>query len=191
MDDLRKKIAVTKLAAARAQLRTAIRLWFQGADPISIHTLAYAAYEIIHVLSKKQDQYRRGLIFDTDIIKDEHQRDWNDKMIKKGANFFKHAKKENADDSLEFMPSLTLLFIMGAASGLRLMKEKPGVEELTMFYWFCFHEPDWIKPSFRKRLEDALSIEDIAHFKTVEKAVFLKAFDLAMKNSDSSRVAWN
>ena len=179
MDDLREKIVVTKLDVGRRQLRTAIRLWFQDADPVPVHTLAYAAYEIIHVLSKKHDKYRRTLIFDADMIKDEHRQEWNDKM-KKGANFFKHAKND-AEDSLEFMPSLTMLFIMGAASGLRLMKEAPGPEELTMFYWLCFHHPDWIKPDFRKRLENDLSAEDLAHLRTVKKPDFLKVFDMGLK----------
>src|SRR3954451_16671445 len=111
-DDLTKKIAVTKLDAARRQLRTAVRLWFQDADPVPIHTLAFAAYEIIHVLSKKHDKYRRTLIFDADMIKDEYRPDWNNK-IKEGANFFKHAKNDS-DGSLEFMPSLTLLFLMAS-----------------------------------------------------------------------------
>ena len=38
-ETLRATIVVTKLDAARRQLRTAIRLWFQEADPVSIHTL--------------------------------------------------------------------------------------------------------------------------------------------------------
>jgi hypothetical protein len=43
---------VKKLDAARHQLRTAIELWFCDGDPISIPTLAFASYEIIHVASK-------------------------------------------------------------------------------------------------------------------------------------------
>lgn len=189
MDDLKKKIVVTKLSAARGQLKTAIRLWFEDANPVSIHTLAYAAYEIIHVLSKKHDPYRRTLIFDTDHFKEEHLPDWNAK-IKESANFFKHAKKDKVD-KIKFMPSLTLLFIMGAASGLILMKEKPCAEELTIFYWLCFHHPNWIKPNFRKRLEDSLSVEDISHIKTVKKAEFLKAFDMALKNTNPNRIIFD
>lgn len=179
MNDLGEKIVVTKLEVARRQLRTAIRLWFQDADPVSVHTLAYAAYEIIHVLSEKRDKYRPTLIFDADMIKDEYVGDWNAK-IRKSANFFKHANKD-PDASLEFMPSLTLLFIMGAASGLRLMEEKPGREELTMFYWLCFHHPDWIKPDMRQLLEDRLSAEDHALMRNVKKPDFLKTFDFALK----------
>jgi hypothetical protein len=37
--NLRATIVVTKPDAARRQHRTAIRLWFQEADPVSIHNL--------------------------------------------------------------------------------------------------------------------------------------------------------
>jgi hypothetical protein len=75
------KITVTKLEAAQRQLRTAIRLWFEGGDPVSIHTLAFAAYEIAHVVSKKRNRARRDLIFDTLMIKEEHRAEWG-KSIK-------------------------------------------------------------------------------------------------------------
>jgi hypothetical protein len=179
MDDLREKIVVTKLDVGRRQLRTAIRLWFQDADPVPVHTLAYAAYEIIHVLSKKRDPYRDTLIFDADMIKDEYLRDWN-KKIRKSANFFKHADRDS-EDSLEFMPSLTLLFLVAAVSGLRHMKEEPNAEEQTLFYWLCFHHPDWIKPDISKLLEDRLSVEDRAHMRIAKKTDFLKVFEVTLK----------
>jgi len=181
MDDLGQKIVVTKLDVARRQLGTAIRLWFQDADPVAVHTLAYAAYEIIHVLSKKRDPYRDTLIFDADMIKDEYLRDWNIK-VRKSANFFKHADRDS-EDSLEFMPSLTLLFLLAAVSGLRQMKEEPNAEEQTLFYWLFLHHPDWIKPDISKLLEDRLSVEDRANMRTAKKPDFLKAFDLALKNA--------
>jgi hypothetical protein len=178
-DDFRTKIVVTKLDAARQQLRTAIRLWFGEGDPIAIHTLAAAAYEIIHVLSKKHDKYRPRLIFDTDIIKDEYRADWCIK-IKMNANFFKHAR-DDPDGTLEFFPSLTMLFLMAGASGLRIMNEKPGREELAFFYWCCFHHPDWIKPDFRKTLEDRIPVQGIEHIMSVQKADFMKVFDIAIQ----------
>jgi hypothetical protein len=50
------KITVKKLDAAKRQLQIAIRPWFEDADPVSIHTLAFAAYEIAHVVSKKRNK---------------------------------------------------------------------------------------------------------------------------------------
>jgi hypothetical protein len=100
MSEQSPKIRVSKLDAACRQLRTAITLWFTGGDPIAIHTLAFAAYEVLHHLSKKRDPFRRDLIFDTDHIKVEHLGDWN-KLIRRHANFFKHADRDG-DSVIEF-----------------------------------------------------------------------------------------
>jgi hypothetical protein len=68
-------ITVSKLDAAHRQLRTAIRLWFMDGDPIAIHTLACAAHDIIHTLFKRKGL--KGLIFDSEIIKEEERKDGN------------------------------------------------------------------------------------------------------------------
>jgi hypothetical protein len=77
--------------AAQRQLRTAITLWFDDGDAVSVHTLAFAAYEIFHAVSEHRDPYRRDLLFDTFLIKDEFRRDWN-KLVRREANFFKHTE---------------------------------------------------------------------------------------------------
>jgi hypothetical protein len=71
-----KKIIVSKLDAARRQLQTAIQLWFEERDPVAIHALAYAAYEIIHAISKRRNPNRRDLLFDSDLVKDEYRVLW-------------------------------------------------------------------------------------------------------------------
>ena len=52
---MHKKIKVSKLDAARRQLETAIKLYFVFGDPISIHTLSAAAYNVIRDLNTKKD----------------------------------------------------------------------------------------------------------------------------------------
>jgi hypothetical protein len=47
------KIVITKLEAGRRQLRTAIRFWFEDGDPVAIHTLVAATYEILDTLAKR------------------------------------------------------------------------------------------------------------------------------------------
>src|SRR5438552_18089527 len=42
----REILHLTKVGVAQSQLKTAIRLWFNDGDAVSIHTLACAAYEI-------------------------------------------------------------------------------------------------------------------------------------------------
>ena len=70
------ELKIGKLDAARRQLETAIALWFKGGDPVSIHTLAYAAYEIIHTVSKKRNPNRRDLLFDTLLVRDEYRKEF-------------------------------------------------------------------------------------------------------------------
>ena len=67
-------IVVTKIEAARRQLRSAIELWFADADPVSIHTLSAASYQIIHDLNRKNNG--SDLLLDTIVIKDEYRREF-------------------------------------------------------------------------------------------------------------------
>ena len=46
-------VILTKKSVARSQLETAISLWFQHRDPVSILVLAYNAHEILHALGAK------------------------------------------------------------------------------------------------------------------------------------------
>jgi hypothetical protein len=59
---------------------------FTGGDPIPTHTLTFAAYEIIHVISEKRNR-TDTLIFDSSIIKDEYRKDWN-RHIRKRRSIF-------------------------------------------------------------------------------------------------------
>src|SRR6266540_690470 len=106
-----RKITIAKLDAARRQLETAITLWFNDGDPVSIHTLACAAYEIIHVVSKTKNRWQ-DLLFDSLVIKDEYRNEWT-KRLKEPANFFKHARND-PDGSLDFDPAVSEGFILFA-----------------------------------------------------------------------------
>jgi hypothetical protein len=55
-------LALTKVDVARRQLQTAITLWFTNGDPVSVHTLAAAAHEIIHTVTKKRTPNRRPVV---------------------------------------------------------------------------------------------------------------------------------
>ncbi len=70
----KQTITITKLDDARRQIKTAIRLFFADGDPVSIHTLATASHEIMHTLYRRKGL--RGLIFDSDAIKEERRSEW-------------------------------------------------------------------------------------------------------------------
>src|SRR5690242_8120472 len=86
------KTQVKKIDAAKRQLDTAIELWFRGGDDVSIHTLAAAAYEIIHAVCEHK-KINCPLLYNTDYIRDEHHRSWT-RALRKTANFFKHADQD-------------------------------------------------------------------------------------------------
>ena len=119
-----KSIIVGKFDAGRRQLSTAIDLWFHGKDPVAIHTLAHAAYEIIHFISKVRNPGRRDLLLDTVLIKDEYRIQYV-KKIKEPGNFFKHAK-EDGEKTIEFKPALSEGFILFSIAGVELAGERPG-----------------------------------------------------------------
>src|ERR1017187_8231362 len=82
---------ITKLDAARRQLDTAIKLFFDKEDSLSVHTLAYASFKIlfdIYPLHKGDD-------FATKI--DEMIRVMGWQRFNDTANFLKHADRDPAE----------------------------------------------------------------------------------------------
>jgi hypothetical protein len=144
------KIRVSKLNAACRQLRTAIALWFTDGDPVSTHMLAFAAYEVLHALSKKRDPNRRDLLFDSDLVKDEYRKDWL-AVVKREANFFKHADRDG-DSVIEFNPSVTEYFLLYASLARQLCGEPQSEEESTFLWWFQIHNADLLTDKGRAAL---------------------------------------
>jgi hypothetical protein len=174
-------IKISKLDAARRQLQTAIRLWFHNGDPVSIHTLAFAAYEIIHVVAKSRDK-NIDLLFDSLNIKDEYRRDFN-VLIKRDANFFKHAKKEkDLNAILEFRPVLTTLFLVYGVLGVGHAGEAPNEAEAIFLMWLHIHKPNWLTDRGRKFVQDNIGSEHLDDFRSMPKAEFFEFFVEARKS---------
>jgi hypothetical protein len=95
-----RKIKISRLEAARRQLDTAIRLYFTNGDPISIHTLAAAAFEIL----KDVDRHgpNTGTFYDSveNVVTPGLEKQAIIAM-REAQNFFKHAQQE-PDKVLDF-----------------------------------------------------------------------------------------
>jgi hypothetical protein len=170
-------VTVSKLDAARRQLSTAINLWFGSDDSVSIHTLACAAYEIIHTVSKKRNPGRRDLLFDSLVVKDEYRGDFA-VLMKEPANFFKHAKND-VDAVIEFKPILTELFFMYSILGLRLCGEHLNKSESAFLAWIHIHKTHLLTDSGRKFLANTVPVDQIQHLKSLEKKEFFQILQLA------------
>src|SRR5258708_3951444 len=170
----RETIKMGKFEAARRQLRTAISLWFSSGDPVAIHTLAFAAYEVIHAVSEKRDPNRRDLLFDTALIKDEHRRDWN-QLVRREANFFKHADRDG-DSVIDFNPEFAEWFIFFAILGRELCGEEPSTEESAFMWWLQITKPHLLTEEGHKFLAKQMPVDNIQYLRTRPKGEFFGAF---------------
>lgn len=166
-------IRVTKIDAARRQLRTAINLWFSDGDPVSIHTLAYAAYEIVHVVSGKNGR-TRDLILDSLVIKDEYAGEWK-AAVKKAPNFFKHADKD-ADKEIEFNPAVNEILILFCVLAIELMGLEKENTESAFIYWLMITHPERLTPTGKQSVADIFPADEISKLRRLSRPEFLHAY---------------
>jgi hypothetical protein len=172
MFDTTSIIRVSKVDAAKRQLQSAITLWFKDEDPVSVHTLVFAAYEVFHSVSKKRNPNRRDLLFDTLWIKDEYRKDWY-KIIKKPAYFFKHADRD-PDGVLDFYPDMNEWFILYATAAREFCAEHATQEELDFMSWFFFNRTEQLTEGGRQMFTDALPPNVIEYGRGLSKREFFE-----------------
>lgn len=178
-----EKITVTKLDAARRQLRTAIELWFFDGEPVSIHVLACSAYQIIHDLNRRM----KGppLLLDADIIKNEFKKDFV-RLAKTPANFFKHADfRKQKIASIDFNLAASDGFILFAVRGLHVMGETLNDVESAFMSWTFIHKPHFLKPEGRKVFFKEMPVERLDELRLISKSDFFKAFIEVRRERDA------
>jgi hypothetical protein len=176
-------ITIGKFDAARRQLETAIDLWFHEGDAVSTHTLAYAAYELIHYVSKIRNPSRRDLLLDTALVKDEHRKEFARRM-KGAANFFKHAR-EDGEKVFEFDSKLTEGFILFSIVGAELAGERLSVKEKAYLWWFYLDNPKYLSVSRKEMLSKLVPIDKIDDVRGLGKSKF---FDMFMQLSKQHNI---
>ena|ERR1700733_9840765 len=167
------KLQISKIEAARRQLDTAIEMWFCDKDPVSVHTVAAAAYQIVHDVKVRRG-IDHGLLYDSKMVKDEYRGQWINAM-KKAQNFFKHADRD-PEGILEFSPFGNLVFILLAAAGLRLLKVDGSHEVGALFLWLTLHEPGMISKEYIEMFHQRTGIDDFEDVKAIPKAVFFEQY---------------
>ena len=167
-------ITVTKMDAARRQLRTAIDLWADDAEPVSIHTLAYSAHKIVHDLNRKKNGPR--MLLDMPNIRKDRRSEFAN-MIARDANFFKHAdgRKYKDQDSIEFTAALNDMFIMVTIAGLSFLDQRLSEHEQGFLLWYRLHYPDMLEEEPGTDLQSMLSPETRQAYLKLPKREFLNA----------------
>jgi hypothetical protein len=171
-----KKITVTKMEAARRQLRVAIEMWFNDGDAVATHTLARAAYQLIHDLNRRAKG--APLLFDMEslekVVKDEFKSKAL-KKLKEPSDFSKHADRGRVGMMTEvtFAPDLSRGFMLFAILGLRQLGQELTGYEIAFALWHFIHRPHVFHDAGKKLFEETFSVEEIDTLRHLPKREFL------------------
>jgi hypothetical protein len=169
------EITITKIEAARRQLRTAIELWFSDGDSVSTHALARAAYQVIHDLNRQQKGPE--LLFDSSLVKDEYQKAMRSRLTAP-SNFMKHGgdrgKKTGMLSTISFDPDLTRGFILFAIYGLGHLQQDRAIEEIAFELWHGLHRPDLLSEAGQELLKNRFDAKAIDGLRELPKNELLK-----------------
>jgi hypothetical protein len=176
-----KWIKVSKLEAANRQVRQAIELWFADGDAVSIHTLLYAAVDILHGLCRRAGKKRlffgNEAMLAADPAVAKAVRDW--------PNFFKHGRRDDElDKVLNFNVHANLVLFSACIGGLNQLGQTE--DDLVMaFCLYCLiHHPDFFAEEVRKTSRPRG--RDLAVMRRISKKRFLNEI---LRNARTSRVA--
>ena len=145
-------IAIAKLDAARRQLTTAVILYFNNLDVVSIHALAAAAYEVVGAIAKKRGQstlIQRSLF---DFLTDDMVKELRQSM-RRPQNFFKHADRD-PDAKLEFDPDSTEWVLLDAMLTYAQITGEIPILFNAFSVWFTLQKPEKLgrSPEVQARL---------------------------------------
>lgn len=141
----------TKLEVASRQLDTAIKLFFNASDVVSVHTLAAASATVFaDILDKSGEKsWRKQIIED-------HQNELTKaqvlNILRDAQNFFKHAKSD-PEGVLEFNETVNdyVIWVATLEAGLLGLKQKGNDRKklstpISVFqFWYMATKPDEFK----------------------------------------------
>ena len=165
-------LEISKLEAAKRQLKTAIMLWFYDGDPVSAHSLAYAAYDVIHAVSKERNPNRPDLLLDSRDIKPDARKQFNE-AFREAGNFFKHADRDPLA-TLQFSPGITEIFIYYAIWGLQFAGEQLANEFVIFQNWLAVTRPEMMSEDARKVIGNGPLVENLRTIRAMPKQQFFE-----------------
>lgn len=158
-------LKLSKTDAAKRQLETAVRLWFFSQDPVSVHTLAAAAHQILHDIGKAQgiETILRG----ASGVRPEYKKEYR-RIVSSYENFFKHADKD-ASALLDFNPETTEIFLFDAVLTYETLTKEISPVLSALKTWMFIKRPNLINEKDRDKLVPMLAQSQLA---TLTKADF-------------------
>jgi len=137
-----KQLQISKIDAALRQLQTAILLYFNARDPVSIHTLTAASYNIIRDLRDFRSE-SFSMFKDALNIREHYKKEFRD-LLNESENFFKHADRDPNKNHLFRTDSTELLLIDACDAYIRLMGEIPDLVSIFK-RWHLIQHPQYYR----------------------------------------------
>lgn len=128
---------ISKLDAARRQLETAIRLYFNDADPVSVHTLARASHAILNKLYKKFS--RKSMAAGGLVIKDKFKKEIR-AVINRANRHFKYIDN-NAEAVIDFNPHINEFYLLDACEKYMELTSEHVPYFILFRGWFVYKHP--------------------------------------------------
>jgi len=141
---------VSKIDAAERQLVTAVNIFFEDKDPVSVHTLASASQDLLRGLGKTKGI--KSFIKDDleKIIKPEKAEEvWI--LFNAAQNHFKHANRD-PDSILDFLPKSSEYVIWDSCLMLEKFKKIPHDLKIYVL-WFRVNNLDIFPPIKKEHIE--------------------------------------
>jgi hypothetical protein len=173
----KRTIKVTKFEAARSQLKTAITLWFNDGDPVSILSLAHGAHEILHRIYRNRGF--SDLLYDAKNIKEQYRKDFV-RALKAAPSFIKHLNEsphEGEDTATEFPFGTCTLFILFSIYAVRKLDELSD-EEKAFLVWCAIQEPHLF---LKQSLADLVPVETVKIFDDIRNNSPKEFYDLVIQ----------
>jgi hypothetical protein len=166
-------LKISKLDAARRQIETAVVLYFNERDPVSIHTLTAAAYNVLLSLGDGEVPMMKNSLKN-------HVKEGKIKnaiaLINKAENFFKHADRD-PDDILDFDPKYTEFLLWECCSAYRKLTNDNPDKMISYNIWFKANNHDL----FIYTPEEEENVEKVnASLLTANRRQFFRALQQAL-----------
>jgi hypothetical protein len=159
---------VSKLDAARRQLREAILLYFERRDAVAIHTLASAAHQVLADLGERKGG--AGILKNPKYIRPEKKEELL-RILNEAQNFFKHADRD-PDTTFEFRVASTPLFLFDAVEMWGELTGSFFREALVYRIWYFFAHPQIIaQEQVQAILEPWRQVIDVNDFEGIRYAI--------------------
>jgi len=129
-------LILSKFDVTERQLLQAIIMFFRNEDPVSIHTLAEAASQVLNDIGAK------SMLRESDIVKEDKRKEWLSYLFK-SRNFFKHADKDK-DDKHEFKLEFNDYSLIEGIVMYASFKKQWVPETLVFLSWFKVAHPNLI-----------------------------------------------